>query len=201
MWKRITFSALVLLFLAALVGCSPAARMITEKSLGERTDIFTETTDTGAPPHGFSDVVVKATLKTHHEGHYLLERRHDPHGKPEYRFMLNIDGQAAVWKVDGKKEDLPTSDEHGKTSINPDAGKGIKYVLEKRLRFRPGSHTISFGLPADNYLLERTVTMKEGETTVLEYKPVYRYKTLPTRIPTFMKGISHYEVYLNGTKL
>ena len=201
MRKRIAISAIVLIFLAALIGCNASAKKIAAKSLSEKTDVFTEVTDAGVPPQGFADVVIRAAIKTHQEGHYLLERRHSPHGKPVYRFLFNIDGQAAVWKVAGKKEELPASDEQGKTSRNPEAGSGIKYVLEKKLRLRPGSNKISFGLPADKYFLETSVTTTEGETAVLEFKPVYRYKTIPTRIPTFLKGISHYEVYLNGDKL
>jgi len=43
------------------------------------------------------------------------------------------------------------------------------------------------------------VTVKEGQTVSLDFKPVYRYKTRPTRIETYMKGVSHYNILVNGT--
>lgn len=201
MSNKIVISVILLMQGIVLVGCSSAAMMITAKSQSEKTGVFTEVMDAGMPPQGFADVIVKANIKTHEAGYYIGESSKSPHGKPGYPFVLNIDEQAAVWKVDGKKEALPQYDEHGKTSGNPEAGAGIKYVLEKKLRVRPGSYKLFFGLPEDNYFLESSVTMKEGETTVIDYKPVYRYKTIPTRIPTFLKGISHYEAYLNGNKI
>ena len=90
-----------------------------------------EVADAGAPPQGFADLVVKAEIKTHREGYYIAESKESPHGKPGYPFVLNVDGQAAVWKVDGQKDVKPASDEKGKTSKDPEAGTGIKYVLEK----------------------------------------------------------------------
>jgi hypothetical protein len=60
---------------------------------------------------------------------------------------------------------------------------------------------VFFALPDDDYFIEADVTVKEGEQAVLEFKPVYKYKTFPTRIPTFLKGIKQYEVYLNGEKI
>lgn len=181
-----------------LVGCGAAAKMITVKSQSERTDVFREVADAGAPPQGFADLVVKAEIKTHREGYYIAESKESPHGKPGYPFVLNVDGQAAVWKVDGQKDVKPASDEKGKTSKDPEAGTGIKYVLEKKLRLRPGPHRIFFGLPGDKYATGAVVNAKEGEVHTLEFKPVYRYKTRPTRIPTFKQGISRYAIFLNG---
>ena len=95
----------------------------------------------------------------------------------------------------------PAYDENGKTSLDPEARDGMKYVLEKKIRLSAGSHKVFFGLPEDNYFMEANITVQNGQTTVLEFRPVYRYKTIPTRIPTFLDGISHYELYINGAKL
>jgi hypothetical protein len=200
MRNRIAMSMIVV-SLGLIVGCGAPARMITAKAQSEKSDVFTEVTDAGATPQGFADIIVKANTKTHEEGYYIGESDKSLHGKPGYPFVLNIDGQAAVWKVDGKKEELPKYDEQGKTSRDPEAGTGIKYVLEKKLRLRPGSHNLFFGLPGEDYYTEVVITGQEGESRTLEFKPVYRYKTNPTRIPTFKKGISGYAVYLDGGAL
>ncbi len=200
MRNRITIS-MIAVSLVLMVGCGATARMIAAKSQSERTDVFTEVTDTGARPQGSADMIVKVNIKTHEAGYYIAESGESLHGKPGYPFVLNIDGQAAVWKVDGQKEVKPAYDEQGKTSKDPEAGTGVKYVLEKKIRLRPGVHKVCFGLPEDEYHAEADVTLREGEEAELEYKPRYRYKTLPTRIPTFLLGLDMYEIYLNGVKV
>jgi len=44
------------------------------------------------------------------------------------------------------------------------------------------------------------IVLKDGKEALLEYKPVYRHKR-PIRIPSFLKGIDKYEVFLNGKEL
>ncbi len=62
----------------------------------------------------------------------------------------------------------------------------------------PGQHAIFFGLPEESYYEKVEMTLHEDGLYVLEFKPRYRYKTMPTRIPTFLMGISNYDVLLNG---
>lgn len=194
--KRITTYVLVVLLLIVLAGCGATASLITVKSRSERTDVFTEVTDAGATPQGFADMIVKANIKTHEAGYYIGESRNSLHGKPGYPFVINIDGQAAVWKVDGQKHELPEYVD-GKTSRDPEAGEGIKYVLNKKIRLRAGPHKVFFGLHEDDYYREVVVNVKEGEAQTLEFMPVYKYKTYPTWIPTYMKGVSHYVILVN----
>jgi hypothetical protein len=78
---------------------------------------------------------------------------------------------------------------------------GIKYILEKKLRLLSGTHKVWFALPEDDYSVEAEITLRDGEEAILEFKPIYRYKTQPTRIPTFLEEIDAYEVYLNGVKV
>jgi hypothetical protein len=61
-----------------------------------------------------------------------------------------------------------------------------------------GTHKVFFGLPEHNYSTEVEISLKEGETGTLEFKPIYRTKRIPARIPTFLKGIYRYAVFLNG---
>lgn len=186
---------------AMFAGCSGTAKMIAAKSQSERADVFSEVTDTGAKPQGYVDMVVKANIKTHVPGYYSGESETSLHGKPGYPFVLNIDGQAAVWKVDGHEDVKPAYDDQGNTSTDPEARKGIKYTLEKKLRLREGAHKVYLALPGDDYIVEAELALRSGEETVLEFKPIYRYKKIPTRIPTFLEGIHAYEVYVNGVKI
>ena len=175
-----------------LIGCGATAKEIRAKSLSERADVFREVKEEGAPPNGFVDVVIKASIKTHLEGYYLLEPD-TRHGKPEYPFVLNIDGQAVTWEVAGQVEDSPKYDEKG--GRNPEGGKGMRYVLIKKLQLKPGLHKIFFALPGENKSAGVTVTLNEKELSVLEFKPIYyRY----AGNPTFERGLSRLEVFLNG---
>ncbi|RPI37249.1 MAG: hypothetical protein EHM54_03620 [Nitrospiraceae bacterium] len=77
----------------------------------------------------------------------------------------------------------------------------MKYVLQKRVRLRAGQHRIFFGLPEENYFTEVEISLREGEAGDLEFRPAYRTKRIPSRIPTFLKGIDEYEVFLNGKQI
>lgn len=181
-----------------LVGCGSTAKEIKMKSQSGRMDVFSEVRDDEIIPKGLVDLVIKASIKTHLEGYYIGESKESLHGKPEYPFLINIDGQAAIWKVTGVKETTPKYDKDGKTSHDPEAGAGMKYALDRKVRLRAGSHKVFFGLPEDKYSIEVEISLKEGETTTLEFKPIYRTKRIPTRIPSFLEGINKYEVFLNG---
>ena len=181
-----------------LAGCVSTTKEIARMTNSTRTDVFVEVPAEGNALAGFVDLVIKASIKTPLEGYYAFESRTTAQGKPAYPFLVNIDGQAALWKVDGQKETVPLYNENGKTSHDPDAGTGMKYALEKKVRLAPGPHAIFFGIPGEPYFTVVKVSLKEGVPQVLEFKPHYRYKTIPTRIPTFLFGINSYEAMLDG---
>jgi hypothetical protein len=70
----------------------------------------------------------------------------------------------------------------------------MKYILEKKVRLATGSHKVFFGLPDEPYYTTADISVKSGGLYVLEFKPDFRYKTVPTRIPTFLKGVDKFEV-------
>ena len=193
MWNKITIGVVVLVLGLALVGCGAAAKMIVAKSQSERADVFQEISGAEAIPAGYADLTIKANIKTHVEGYYIGESKESAHGKEVYPFLININGQAVLWKVKGEKHQLPKYVD-GKTSRDPEAGEGVKYVLEKKVRLAAGAHKVFFGLPEEPYHTITDITVQIGKAYVLEFKPGYRYKTLPTRIPTFFRGISQCQV-------
>lgn len=170
-------------------------------SQSEKTDIFTEAKEDEPIPKGFVGLTIKANIKTHVEGYYMLESKETFHGKEKYPFVVNIDGQAARWEVVGIKDVKPAYDPDGKTSRDPEAREGFEYNLEKKVQLTAGTHKVYLGLPEEKYSTEVVISLKEGETGMLEFKPIYRTKKIPTRIPTFLRGIDKYEVFLNDKQI
>ncbi len=191
---HIEFESNALILIAnTLVACGATAKGITRMSRSERTDVFTEVSGEGPLPEGYADIVIRASLKTQLEGYYPIEAKRSSSGKPEYPFLLNIDGQAALWKVKGLIHQLPEN-VNGKTNPDPEAGEGMRYMLEKKVRVAAGAHKVFFGLPGEPYHATTELRTESGESYILEFKPQYRHKTIPTRIPTSLRGIDNYEV-------
>lgn len=202
MKKKISFLAVLAFMLSGMVlGCGTKTSEIVRLSQSQRSDVFTEISISGEVPAGSADLIIRANIKTHAEGYYAFESKDSLHGRPGYPFLVNIDGQAVTWKVGGVKDVKPKYDKDGKTSLDPEAGEGVLYQLEKTLRLKVGAYKIYFSLPEDPYLLDAEITVRDGAQHVMELKPIYSYKTVPTRIETFLKGISRYEVYLDGKRI
>ncbi|MHB8879896.1 MAG: hypothetical protein ACYC69_00135 [Thermodesulfovibrionales bacterium] len=199
--KAILSLVVTIITAAVLVGCGTTAKQIATMSQSGKADVFTESKENDSIPKSFSELIIKTNIKTHIEGYYILESRESQHGKQKYPFILNIDGQGIVWKVDGVKDVKPAYEADGKTNRDPEAREGFRYVLEKKLRLHAGTHKVFIGLPEDNYFTEVEISLKEGEMSTLEFKPIYRTKKIPTRIPTFLKGIDKYEVFLNDKQI
>ena len=196
--RKVITSVFIGVMSIVLIGCGAVAKTIKQKTQNTRPDVFTEMKNDDALTQGFVTLAIKANIKTNLEGYYLFESKNSMCGKPGYPFVINIDGQAAAWKVDGQKEILPNYDKDGMTSHDPEAGEGVKYVLQKKIQLRAGTHKIFLGLPNDEYFKELEIMLQERKTYTLEFKPTYKYKTQPTRIPSFKKGIKEYEAYLNN---
>ena len=178
-----------------LAGCMTTSQFQKEKSRTIRTGVFSEIGGKEAIPNGYAALEIKATIKTHTEGFYLLEAKDSLHGKKGYPFVLNIDGQAVVWKVDGREETIPLYFEKG--GRNPEGGTGVRYAIRKRIRLAAGSHRLYFGLPSECYFREFDVTLTAGGTYVLAFEPVYKQR-IPNlqRIPDirrFTNGFDRYE--------
>jgi hypothetical protein len=180
-----------------LAGCGTASKEIMMKAHSKRVNIFSEVKDENTPPLGSVVMLIRASIKTHLVGHYILESEESLHGKPGYPFVVNIDGQGIIWKAAGQEETAPVYDEKGER--NPEGGTGMRYTIEKKIRLAAGSHLIFFGLPEDRYSVRFQVTLKEGDLHVLELKPVYRKN--PRYRRRFEHGVSTYKIFLNGNSI
>ena len=192
--KILARCSLLALCAILLLSCGTALKRISLKSQSVRTDVFKEVQEGVAIPRGFVDLTITSSIKTHLVGDYLLESKQSLHGKPGYPFVINIDGQAATWKVDGQEEDTPSYDESGK--ISPEGGVGMKYNLGKKILLSPGSHKIFFALPGEKVLLQFELALQTGESYVLEFRPIYQRRGNQPR--HFFHGVSGFEVVLNG---
>lgn len=183
-----------------LISCVAASQTIKSKSISDMSDVFNEMPD-GPPPQGYADIVIKASIKTPLKGYYLLESEKSLRGQTVYPLVFNISGQAVTWEMKGERENTQKYDKDGKTSHDPEAGDGMKYFIEKKVRLISGTHKIFFGLPGENYFTETEVSLNDRETYNLVFAPVYKHKTRPHRIPTFLKGVNKYEVFLNDEQV
>jgi len=188
----ILFSALLV---ALLWGCGSALKQINAKSLSTRSDVFVEIKNDEAIPSGYSDVIIKVSIKTPPTGYYLWESKDSFSGKPGFPFIFNIDGQAVAWKIDGQEEITPPYDEKGERI--PDGGRGIRYILNKKIRLTTGSHKLFLGVPEAEYAREFVIFVKDGVST-LEFKPVYRGDHQRTA-PSFINGIHTFELFCDGS--
>jgi hypothetical protein len=161
-------------------------------------DVFREAKDKDPIPKGYASLVITSTIKTHLQGYYRLESKEVPHGTPTYPFLFNISGQAVQWEAEGVRESKAPDDKYIE---DPDAGDGMKYVLVKRILIKAGTQQVFFGLLGDNYYRNIEIRLQEGESYALEFKPVYNVRARFNRIPTFLKGVKEYDVFLNGKKL
>jgi hypothetical protein len=169
-----TISGLLLGFLPVilLAGCGANMEVIRNQSQSQVSHVFQEIQDKGRPPAGYADLVLKASLKTHLQGYYLLESKSSPHGQPACTFVVNIDGEARTYEVQGRIKQGPVDDDQGRSLS--EAGIGMDYALERKFRLPAGPHRIFLGLPGEEYFKEVTVTLKEGESYELAFTPHYR---------------------------
>jgi len=180
--------------LIVLEGCGGGVKQAKPQRMG--TEVFAEVRNQQPPSEGTVDLTIKASIKTPPEGYYLYGSR-IPSEKEGFRFELNIDGQEILWKLEGKEETAPHYDEKGRRI--PEGGRGIRYVLDRRIRLQPGLHHVMFGLPLEDFYTEVKVTLKQGEPHTLEFQPVYAMGRRGVR--TFHHGIKRYEIFLDGTQI
>lgn len=189
---------IIVLSMAVLGGCANSPALIKASSINTRTDVFEELADGGQTPPGYADVRLTATLKTHHPGIYSVS---DPHGTPDYKLLLNIDGQVEL--VGGS----PQSESTGPTNqLDPEAGAGVRYRFSKNLRVKVGKHKVVLALPGDDLAIERQITLTEGSRNSLILEPVYRQPPGKRRpgfygVTSFSEGIKGIRLLLNDKLL
>ncbi len=169
--------------------------MIRTASIGTRNDVFQELTDGGTVPQGYADLRIVSSLKTHRPGIYSIK---DIHGTPEYRLLLNIDGQVTQIRGDLREENT-----EARGIRDPEAGEGIRYRFNKNLRLKAGTHKIVIAIIEDEFAVEREITLAEGGNNTLALEPAYRAAPGKRRpglygVTSFKEGIRGVSLILNG---
>jgi len=185
-------------------GCGELLRKeIVTQSQTARSDVFVELNKDEPVPAEFGVVRIKASIKTRTADYYLVNLGTSNVGKPAFPFIVNVDGQAMEWKVDGQKENTPRF-EKGKSM--PDGGVGMRYVLNKIIRLKKGPHRMFVGLSRDNIIQEFDLTVKEGRSS-LDIMPIYKSDPMiDIRRPessevSFVYGINRLDVSYDGEKI
>ena len=191
-------SMLIMLSLMVLSGCAESSALIKANSTSLRTDVFEELTNGATAPQGYVDLLVTAALKTHKPGIYSAK---DIHGTPDYKLLLNVDGQAVLLQGSLQKENSEPV-----KLVDPEAGDSIRYRFSKNLRLKAGTHRIVVALPDDGVAVEREITLIEGKVNSLVLEPVYSTKPgksrrEPQSTTSFTEGIRSIRLTLNGRKI
>jgi hypothetical protein len=190
---------LFIIFGLLLFGCATdkeVTAQIRQKSV-EQGKIFTEVTD-ALPMPGFSVLVIRAIMKTVKEGFYPFESRTSLHGKPLYPFVFNIGGQGVIWMAKGRPD---TQQRIVGRQRNPEGGEGIKYTLEKEVALRPGTYTVYLGLTEEELQKEVVITLKKGETSILDFRPLYFPGRHNRNTGSFYEGVKSFEVFFDSKKI
>ncbi len=191
-------SLLLMLSLMVLSGCAESSALIKANSTSLRTDVFEELTNGATAPQGYVDLRVTATLKTHKPGIFSAK---DIHGTPDYKLLLNIDGQAVLLQGSLQKENSEPM-----KLLDPEAGDGIRYRFSKNLRLKAGLHKVVVALPDDEIAVAREFTLNAGERNSLVVEPVYSTKPGKRRTgmystTSFTEGIRSLRIMLNGKEI
>jgi hypothetical protein len=186
---------LLMMLLVVVSGCAENSALIRKNSSSTRSDVFEEPAKGGIAPKGFTDLRITGSLKTHKPGAHSAS---DDHGTPDYKLLLNIDGQAVL--LHGK---LQKENSEPMKLVDSEAGDGIRYWFIKSLRLKAGTHRIVVALPDDGIAVEKVITLVEGNVNSLVLEPVYCSTSISRRpgaygATNFKEGIRGIRLTLNG---
>lgn len=198
MSKTIFLGIAIVLALGIMSGCAGNNTLLKEMSLSTTQNVFQEIEESVPPVPGYADLRISSSLKTHKPGAYPIK---DIHGTPDFKLLLNIDGQAVLLRGNLQKE----LSEPRKLA-DPEAGDGIRYRFGKSLRLKAGIHRMVVAIPDDGIVVEKNITLSEGSSNDLVLEPIY--KTTPgMRRPgagsttSFMDGIRDIRLMFNGRRI
>lgn len=180
-----------------LIGCATDRELVTKAVSGAGDGVLQEVAEAGPIPRGYADLLIVASIKTHKP--YPCEEK--THGTPEFRILLNIDGQA-LWIAAALNEE--NIEQRGLR--DPEAGDGVRYIFRKHLRLKEGRHKVIVAIPEDVVADEREIALKEGSANDILLEPVYGIAGVGKR-PTayvetcFLKGVRSFRVIFNGNLL
>ena len=184
----------VLLTTLFFFGCAHVTQEHIMEKASEEACSFEEINEKDTQlPEGYSELVIKASIKIPQEESYLIKTRPPRDENSQYPFVLNINGQGVLWMVNCTLDkQKPTID----NERNPEGGEGLMCRLEKRIRLKSGFYRVYFGLPEEQFETGVAISLAEGSSNVLEFQPIYRRHRISRR--TFQNGISTFDIFFNN---
>lgn len=177
--------------MVTMVGCAGNREALLKASAQTRQDVFQVTQSSQVVP-GKALLKINFPIKTFKA---RLDGIYYKHSNPDYTAIINIDGQPIELKAEPFLEDLP-----GDFREYPEAGTGWKYVFKKSLQLEPGTHRITIAVPLSNVVVEKTLTLKQGENQ-LYLEPIYNASVSRyPHYPRFSKGLRGVDMKLNSGK-
>jgi len=175
--------------------CANNSSLIRASSTSIHSDIFEELTVGGPIPAGYADLSVDFSVKTHKPGIYSVK---DIHGTPDYKLLLNIDGQAVQLQGSLREEYIEP-----RGLRDTEGGEGIRYQFTKKVRLKAGTHKIVIAIIEDEIAVARELILADGSRNSLVLEPVYKMAPGKRRlgvysVPSFQEGIRGLQVTLNG---
>lgn len=185
------------LALMVLIGCATDRELITKAVSGAGDGALLEVAEAGPIPNGYADLLIVASIKTHKP--YPCEDK--THGTPEFRILLNIDGQSTWMQASIKEENIEP-----RGLRDPEAGDGVRYIFRKHLRLKEGRHKVIVAIPEDVIADEREIGLKGGSANDIILEPVYgidgaRKRPTAYTETSFLKGVRSFRMIFNGKPL
>ncbi|HEY3309245.1 MAG TPA: hypothetical protein VGJ93_12385 [Desulfuromonadaceae bacterium] len=146
---------------------------------------------------GYADLNIYSSVKTHKPGIYSSK---DAHGTPDFKLLLSIDDQPVVLQGRLQKDDGEKRHLH-----DPEAGEGVRYHFDQKVRLKTGTHKIVVVIPEDDLKIEKEISISEGRHS-LALEPIYG--SIPVKrqaglfgSTSFREGIRTIRLVLNGKPL
>jgi len=191
--EKIRFGVALLIVLA-FFGCAQVTQERILQRASEKAFSFEEINEKESQiSEGYSELLIKVSIKIPQEETYVFKERPPGYENLQYPFVFNINGQGVLWLVNRTFDEQKTYIKH---KINPEGGAGLMCRLEKRIRLKSGFYKVYVGLPEEEVETEVTISLADGSSNVLEFKPIYWWHRTYHR--TFRNGISHFDIFFNS---
>ena len=179
--KNITRLAIMGLLAIMFMGCYKQPRL---EQMSTPVQFKLIGLDEPAPSQDEADVIVTTHIK---KASYLLSPRT---AEMPYTFTISVDGQELKEEVRGVEEVISDTDK--------EKGKGIHYILKKRLRLKPGSHEIALKTE-ERSSAKVKIGIGGGKVYTMSFEPVYGRKR--GLFGGFGQGFLYYEIFLDGERV
>ena len=191
--ERMTYLAALLITLV-FFGCAHVTREgIMQRALEEAFSFEEINEKDSQLPKGYTELLIQGSIKIPQKEFYLIKRKPPRDENSRYPFVLNINGQGVLLMVNCTLDKQRT---YINNKRNPEGGEGLMCRLEKRIRLTSGCYKVYLGLPEEEFETEVTISLADGSSNVLEFKPIYWRSGDNRRM--FWKGISNFDIFFNS---